>query len=126
MTMELKTLLCEEDMKRNARKEKKKRICFKTKIPFNAATLSFSCTPQASNQFHLYLQEKRERERERACTNDSEKWIQQTTNPIYNSPFRPCTLHRRANPHLQKRMAGASYIPGHQKKKMGDQTEKNL
>jgi hypothetical protein len=121
--MELTTLLCEEDMKRNARKEKKTRICFKTKIPFNAATLSLhSTSKQAINSIYIYR--KRERGRERACLNDCEKWIQQTTNPIYNFPFRPCTLHRRANPHLQKRMAGASYIPG--QKKISEETQNVL
>jgi hypothetical protein len=107
--------------------EKKRKKEFASK-PKSHSMLQLSLFPafhkQAINSIYIYR--KRERGRERACTNDSEKWIQQTTNPIYNSPFRPCTLHRRANPHLQKRMAGASYIPGHQKKKMGDQTEKNL
>jgi hypothetical protein len=51
-------------MKRNARKEKKKRICFKTKIPFNAATLSFPCTPQASKRSIPCISTGKERERE--------------------------------------------------------------
>jgi hypothetical protein len=107
--------------------EKKRKKEFASK-PKSHSMLQLSLFPalhkQASNQFHLYLQEKRERER--ACMNDYEKWIQQTTNPIYNSLLPPSTLHRRANPHLQKRMAGASYMHAHQKKKMEDQTEKNL
>jgi hypothetical protein len=41
-------------------------------------------------------------------------------------PFAPQHTPQKSNPHPQKRMAGASYMHAHQKKKMGDQTEKNL
>jgi uncharacterized protein (DUF849 family) len=39
--------------------------------------------------------------------------------PFTTPFFPPCTFHRRANPHLQKRMAGATYMHAHQKKENG-------
>jgi hypothetical protein len=79
--------------------QEKKRFlffCFKTKIPFNAATLSFSCTPQANKQSIPSISTGRETERERACLNDYEKWIQQTTNSIYNSLLPPLHIPQKS------------------------------
>lgn len=87
--------LCEEDMKRNARKEKN--LFFLASKLNSHSMLQLSLFPalhkQASNQFHLYLQEERERERE-----SMREWlrIQQTTKSHLQLPFSPLHIPQKS------------------------------
>lgn len=117
--------LCEEDMKRNARKEKN--LFFLASKLNSHSMLQLSLFPalhkQASNQFHLYLQEEREREREHArmITDPANNKIPFTT-PF----FPPAHSTEEQIPISRKEWQEQHEWHPHQKKKMGDQTENNL
>jgi hypothetical protein len=107
--------------------EKKRKKEFASK-PKSHSMLQLSLFPalhkQASNQFHLYLQEKRERER--ACTNDYENGSSKQQIPL-TTPFFPPAHSTEEQIPISRREWQEQHTCMHTaKKKMGDQTEKNL